>query len=58
MAEIWCTLATVTSITAAVYVGKMVFPIIAYKIIVIHKLACVMELHYNFLLQILLQLQK
>jgi uncharacterized protein (DUF1697 family) len=58
MAEIRCTLATVISVTAAVSVGKIVFSIVAYKKIVTHKLGCVFELHYNFQLQILLQLQK
>jgi len=53
MTEIQCTLATVISVTVAICVGK-----IAYKKIVTQKLSCVFVLHYNFLLQILLQLQK
>ena len=58
MTEIQCTLATVISVTVAICVGKIVFSIIAYKKIVTQKLSCVFVLHYNFLLQILLQLQK
>jgi len=58
MAEIQCTLTTVSLVTAAVSVGKIVFSIIAYKKTVTHKLARVFELHYNFVLQILLQFQK